>query len=284
MNRALRNTGWGICLLLGTHSLQSLTAELSTGRAHALLQNLPRPLAEAELNEQRGGFLTAEGFNVRIGFERVTLIDGVVVARSTLTLPDMNNRMQAMDQQMQAMSQDMEAMKNTMQENMATSMNAMESALSNPQVQNHPGLDARGQQALATTAQALQANPAVDTSGSGFDLQVDSNAQAGVKRDTATLSLVDATQVQSASSLTPARALSADAGQAVSMALNTPVHVSQSMTNIAQTATTTLIQNAADNRMIQTLETLNIELSGLGPRGVPGLGRHMLPSLQYYSR
>jgi len=220
------------------------------------------PLSLQTLDRQRGGFIDANGLTIKIGLEKVVLVDGVVAARSQLVMPTMNLQ--------SAMSRSMDAAKETM----AESKNMMEETMGN-----------------------AQNNGAFQFGGASLD--VNANAQTGVNTDAATLSLANMNQT---SVNQPAVAASApmtesqhamqetsqqsmqQSTQHIPLSSQPSTLVNQALTQVTQVGNTTLIQNAGNNKLIQTVQVMNIELSNLSAFRGQRTQSRLLPQMIQYSR
>ncbi|MBU3068973.1 hypothetical protein KOI40_04025 [Aestuariicella sp. G3-2] len=273
------------------------------------------PLSLETLDRQRGGFIDANGLKIQIGLEKVVLVDGVVAARSRLVIPDMNLRSK-MESSMAAAKGNMADSKAAMQETFSDNRKTLDQQMAqsfdavNQVIGQAAETDTLGDKSLTandavavnafseslkSVQKQLQKLPGAQRSSSGASLDVKSNAQAGVNTETATLSLANANQVSVHQPMvvsTPASSetqLTQPAAESVSQlpiqsSLQPSMLVDQALTRVTEVGNTTLIQNSANNRLIQTVQVLNIELSNLSQLRGQRIQARMLPQMIQYSR
>lgn len=222
------------------------------------------PLSWQNLDRQRGGFIDANGLNIQIGLEKIVLIDGMVAARSHLVIPSINARSN--------MSQAMASAKGGMAESKGTMNNAMESS--------GKSMESSGK----SIEQQMALSPHRNQTSSGTSLDLKSNAQTGIRTDTSTLSLGKANQTSLYQPGSAAGAASVAPQQPIQASLQPSMMANQPLTQVAQFGNTTLIQNSADNRLIQTVQIMNIELSNLSQFRGQRIQSRMLPQMIQYSR
>lgn len=282
------------------------------------------PLSLRSLDQQRGGFIDANGLKIQIGLEKVVLVDGIVAARSRLVVPklDLKSTMapvmaDAKEQMATAKSNLNETLtesRKVMDQQLAPTLDAISQVLSDPSDADNKGplsdVNLTPQDAIAVKALSESLNrintrlkevPAMQATSSGASLDVKSNAQSGVNTENATLSLAHTDQVSSGqpgyivpvSSLSPAEVEKASPQsvqdrqfepQYLLAPLQPSMMVDQALTRVTEVGNTTLIQNAADNRLIQTVQVLNIELSNFSRFRGQRIQTRLLPQMIQYQR
>lgn len=226
-------------LLLLAYGSYAYAAQSSLINSTSLLKLPVPPLDNAVLDSQRGGFLDVEGFKVSIGLEKVLVVDGVMVARSRLVIPDINPRA-------------------TVDAMIGQAMGDLDVAMSNlDEALGRAGIE-------VTEVRDVQPQP----------LQIQSNAETGIRTDTATLSQVE--MVQSSEQVPVAMPVVGAAAD-----VNAPI----ASTNFSMNDTATLVQNSVDNRLIQTLQVVNIELSNISRQTArSSIRSRLLPQIIHSTR
>lgn len=241
-----------------TYSTNTLAKSFSGIDKAASLNLTARQLTNEELDYQRGGFIDVEGFKVNIGLEKVVLIDGDVVAQSSLVIPNIKESVnQKVGQAMGKLNARMEKLDKDMAQ-LKNSLDMVEDSLSDTQNSVGAGLTDAQADAVAVISPAIAfgaKNVAKPLAGSSSATKVHNNTRS--------------TAIVPASSQLP---------QA-----NIPVN-DMKATVLSMNDTTTVIQNSVDNRVIQSLQVINMELSNIARRKNSGIRSRLLPQLIHSAR
>lgn len=232
------------------------------------------PLNIQQLDRLRGGFLDKSGFKIQIGLEKVVLVDGMVAARSRLVIPEFSARA-GIDVAMAEMDQTMDSAFELMDQALTKAASDLSSQpLSEAQNESIGGLASEVDEVRSVVAPiANKASQAVRRA-SGFEVNSTVNERT-------ILSSVDATE----SSLTSSQGTDALVNSSdIQSALQPSMMLEQGLTRVLQTNSSTVVQNSADNRLIQTFDILNIELSNLTQGLGQKLNDKLLTQLMQYSR
>ncbi|GAB3105426.1 hypothetical protein G8770_13510 [Aestuariicella hydrocarbonica] len=247
---------------------------LSAVHGEEYLSFAEAPLTVQQLDRLRGGFLDKSGFKIQIGLEKVVLVDGMVAARSKLVIPEFNARA-GIDVAMAEMDQTMDSAFELMDQALTkTARDLSSQPLNEAQHESIGGLASEVDEVQSVVAPIAEKASQAVKQVSGF--QVNSKVsertilssvgatQSSVKSAGGAPTLVDSSEIQSA--LQPSMVLE------------------QGLTQVLQTNSSTVVQNSADNRLIQTFDILNIELSNLSQGLGQKLNDKLLTQLMQYSR
>ncbi len=214
-------------------------------------------LTDIELEQQRGGFIDVDGFKVDIGLQKMVLFDGVVVAQSSLVIPPIdtagkvqnkiNSKMAVFDNKMDALD---------------STLSLLGDTLGNADILAGKGLTDSEQGVIASVAPA--AVSAAGTAGS-----------TGATAAPVILSKQQGDDVISQFGLVQTTGYG-DAPKP--SAMTAPVSKMQPAI-ISMSDTSMVIQNTMDNRIIQSLQVINIELSDIKRSPSAGIRSRLLPQI-----
>ncbi len=150
------------CKALTAHALAVAVMTVTggaqaAGNPMAFINLGVQPVAPELLERQRGGFIDKEGFKVQIGLQKMTLVDGMVVAKSRLVIPDINVR-QNVDKALENLDQakaDMDQAMMQMDEQLESAIGAVKQVFESPEILTDKGVSADEQTVLKDLSSSL---------------------------------------------------------------------------------------------------------------------------------